>query len=257
MDHPLTGQMPNTNVAHAVATLELVTESLTVARAREPQEIAGPRTLDAAKRALDITVSAVLLVVLAPMLMALALLVRLDSPGPSFFRCERVGHRGRPLRMVKFRKMHCDATGDPLTKADDERFTRLGLWLARYKLDELPQLWHVLRGEMSLVGPRPESPAFVTRHADDFHYILSVKPGMVGLSQLAFADESRILDPDEPVSHYLDVLLPQKMRLDTMYATSLCLRLDVRILLWTFVTVLLRKPVAVHRESGLMNLRHR
>jgi len=249
--------MPNTITAQAVANPDLVTHSLTVDPARELRETRRLRLVRAAKRALDITVSAVLLVALAPVLMALALLVRLDSPGPSFFRCERVGYCGRPLRMVKFRKMLCGATGAPLTKAGDERFTRLGPWLAKYKLDELPQLWHVLRGEMSLVGPRPESPDFVTRYPDDYSRILSVKPGMVGLSQIAFAEETRVLDPDEPVGHYLEVLLPQKIRLDTMYAAGLSVWLDVRILFWTIVTVVLRKPVAVHRESGLMNLRRR
>ncbi|HYM58034.1 MAG TPA: sugar transferase [Solirubrobacteraceae bacterium] len=249
--------MPNTITAQAVANPDLVPHGLPADPARELRETLRRRPVRAAKRALDITVSAVLLVALAPVLMALALLVRLDSPGPSFFRCDRVGYRGRPLRMVKFRKMFCGATGAPLTRAGDERFTRLGPWLAKYKLDELPQLWHVLRGEMSLVGPRPESPDFATRYPDDYYRILSVKPGMVGLSQIAFAEETRVLDPDEPVDHYLDVLLPQKIRLDTMYAAGLSIWLDVRILFWTFVTVVLRKPVAVHRESGLMNIRRR
>jgi lipopolysaccharide/colanic/teichoic acid biosynthesis glycosyltransferase len=210
-----------------------------------------------AKRALDMMVSGILLLALLPVLIALAVWVRLDSPGPSFFRCERVGYRGRPLRMLKFRKMLCGAAGAPLTKADDERFTRIGRWLARYKLDELPQLWHVFTGEMSLVGPRPESPDFIARYPGCYDQILTVKPGMVGLSQIAFADESRVLDPDEPVRHYVEIVLPQKIRLDRMYADNVSLWLDVRILFWTFVTVVLRQPVAVHRESALMSLRHR
>jgi lipopolysaccharide/colanic/teichoic acid biosynthesis glycosyltransferase len=212
----------------------------------------------ARKRALDLIVSGLLLLALLPALVALAILVRLDSPGPSFFRCDRVGYRGRPLRMLKFRKMRCDAAGAPLTKADDERFTRIGRFLARYKLDELPQLWHVFTGEMSLVGPRPESPDFTQRYAESYYRdILTVKPGVVGLSQLAFADETRVLDPDEPIRHYVEVLLPQKIRLDRLYAANVSVWLDIRILFWTFVTVVLRQPVAVHRESALMSLRHR
>jgi lipopolysaccharide/colanic/teichoic acid biosynthesis glycosyltransferase len=212
----------------------------------------------ARKRALDLIVSTLLLLALLPALVALAILVRLDSPGPSFFRCDRVGYRGRPLRMLKFRKMRCDAAGAPLTKADDERFTRIGRFLARYKLDELPQLWHVFTGEMSLVGPRPESPDFTQRYAESYYRdILTVKPGVVGLSQLAFADETRVLDPDEPIRHYVEVLLPQKIRLDRLYAANVSVWLDIRILFWTFVTVVLRQPVAVHRESALMSLRHR
>jgi lipopolysaccharide/colanic/teichoic acid biosynthesis glycosyltransferase len=183
-----------------------------------------------------------------PAFVAIALLIRLDSPGPSFFRCERVGYRGRPLRMLKFRKMSRDAAGAPLTAADDERFTRIGRWLARYKLDELPQLWHVLQGAMSLVGPRPESPEFTRRYADSYYgEILTIKPGMVGLSQLAFADESRLLEE----------ILPQKIGLDRLYAARMSIGLDLRILYWTFVALVLRRPVAVHRESALMTLRNR
>src|SRR4051794_41099047 len=113
------------------------------------------------KRAMDVIVAALALVVLAVPLLVIALLVVIDSPGPVFYRAERVGHRGRRLRMLKFRKMRADAAGGALPLAEDDRLTRLGKWLARTKLDELPQLWHVLRGEMSLVGPRPESPSFV------------------------------------------------------------------------------------------------
>jgi lipopolysaccharide/colanic/teichoic acid biosynthesis glycosyltransferase len=212
----------------------------------------------AAKRGLDLVVAATLLLFLLPWLVVIAVLIRLDSPGPVLFRCERLGHRGRPLMMLKFRKMVRDATGCPLTGADDERFTRVGRWLARYKIDELPQLWHVLRGAMSLVGPRPECPELARRCGDgSYADILSVKPGIVGLSQIAFADESRVLDSDDPVEHYVEELLPQKMRLDRMYATSVGIGLDLRILFWTFVAVVLRQPVAVHRESALMTLRLR
>jgi lipopolysaccharide/colanic/teichoic acid biosynthesis glycosyltransferase len=197
-------------------------------------------------------------VALLPVLIVLAVIVRLDSPGPSFFRCDRVGYRGRPLRMLKFRKMRRDAAGAPLTKADDERFTRIGHWLARYKLDELPQLWQVFKGEMSLVGPRPESPEFVEQHADSYHReILTVKPGMVGLSQLEFADEARVLDPHAPIRHYLAVVLPQKIRFDRLYAANVSFVLDIRILFWTFVTVVLRQPVTVNPESAAISLRHR
>ncbi|MBX5468888.1 MAG: sugar transferase [Thermoleophilaceae bacterium] len=210
------------------------------------------------KRGLDVTVSALLLLALLPALAALALLVRLDSPGPAFIRCARVGYRGRPLRMLKLRKMVADATGAPLTSAADARFTRIGRRLAKYKLDELPQLWHVLKGEMSLVGPRPESEEFVRRHADDYYGgILEVRPGIVGLSQIAFAEESRLLDSKDPIARYVERILPQKVRLDRMYARDLSLGLDLRILFWACVTVLLRRPVAVDRESARMRLRRR
>ena len=116
----------------------------------------GVRLDAAAKRGLDVLVAVVALVLLAPVILLVALLVRLDSHGPAFFQAPRIGFGGRDLRMLKFRKMHHRAHGIPLTVDDDARFTRIGAILARFKLDELPQFWHVLRGEMSLVGPRPE-----------------------------------------------------------------------------------------------------
>jgi lipopolysaccharide/colanic/teichoic acid biosynthesis glycosyltransferase len=212
----------------------------------------------AAKRAFDVVASGVLLLALLPVVVVVAVLVRLDSPGPAFIRCVRVGYRGRPLRMLKFRKMVADASGAPLTTAEDPRFTRLGRWLTKYKLDELPQLWHVLNGEMSLVGPRPESADFVRLHADDYlSHILEVRPGIIGLSQIAFAEENRVLDAGDPVAHYLQRILPQKVALDRMYATKLSPWLDVRIIFWACVTVLLRKPVAVDRGLATMHMRRR
>jgi lipopolysaccharide/colanic/teichoic acid biosynthesis glycosyltransferase len=211
----------------------------------------------AVKRAIDMIVAAVALLVLAPVLAAIALLIVLDSPGPVFYRAERIGFRGRPLRMLKFRKMRTDARGGALTVADDERLTRLGAWLVRTKIDELPQLWHVLRGEMSLVGPRPESPEYVARFAGAYEVILRVRPGLTGYTQLAFAREGSILDPQDPYTHYVTRLLPQKVALDRLYATGLSTRRDLRILGATIVTVVLRKPVAVNRATGRLTLRRR
>ena len=108
--------------------------------------------------------------------------------------------------------------GIPLTLPRDERLTRIGTFLARSKLDELPQLWHVLRGDMSLVGPRPETVEFVSHHRDEYDEILSVRPGMFGFSQIAFVTEGRILDEDDPLTHYVTDILPQKVKLDLMYA---------------------------------------
>jgi lipopolysaccharide/colanic/teichoic acid biosynthesis glycosyltransferase len=209
------------------------------------------------KRALDIAISVLLLVLLAPLIVIVAAIVCLDSRGPAFFRAPRVGHGGRPLRMLKFRKMHDRAEGIPLTTDDDERFTRFGALLAKSKLDEVPQLWNVLRGEMSLVGPRPETHTFVQRHRETYDEILSVRPGMFGLSQIAFIAEGRILDDDDPISHYVAQILPQKVKLDQMYARRRTLLFDLKIVTWSIVAVLLRRQVAVHRESGRMNLRRR
>ena len=210
------------------------------------------------KRGIDVAGAAVTLGVLSPVLIAVAGLVRLDSPGPAFFRCERVGYRGSRLRMLKYRKMVDGAAGAPLTSSGDARFTRVGSRLAKLKLDELPQLWHVLTGAMSLVGPRPESAEFVERHAAAYgRHITSVRPGVFGLSQLAFARESEVLDRDDPVGDYVERILPQKVALDVLYVQRRSLSLDARILFWSFVTVVLRRPVAVDRESGAMRLRRR
>jgi lipopolysaccharide/colanic/teichoic acid biosynthesis glycosyltransferase len=211
----------------------------------------------AAKRAMDVVGAALALVLLAPLFGVIALVILLDSPGPLFYRAERVGFRGRPLRMLKFRKMHRDAAGGPLTVANDERLTRVGRWLARTKLDELPQLWHVLRGDMSLVGPRPESPAFVQRFDADYDLILRVRPGMTGFTQLAFARECRILDPLDPGGHYVRVLLPQKVRLDRLYAGRPSLRRDAEIMLATIGTLALRLSIAVNRNTGALTIRRR
>jgi lipopolysaccharide/colanic/teichoic acid biosynthesis glycosyltransferase len=210
-------------------------------------------------RLLDVIAAGALLVLLLPVMLLAVLALLLDSPGPLFFRCDRVGWRGRPLRMLKLRKMHAAASAvdPPVTVDDDARFTRVGVWLARLKFDEFPQLWHVLRGEMSLVGPRPEDPRFVLRHSDEFARILDVRPGITGLSQIAFAEEARILDSERPVEDYVERILPQKIAMDRLYAANQTIWLDLRILYWTVVAILLRRPVAVNRTTAAMNIRRR
>jgi lipopolysaccharide/colanic/teichoic acid biosynthesis glycosyltransferase len=209
------------------------------------------------KRAFDIVVAALLLLCLVGVFAIIALLIKLDSPGPVFYRVRRVGYRGRPLRMLKFRKMRDDARGGPLTLDRDPRLTRIGGVLTRARLDELPQLWDVLRGRMSMIGPRPEDPGFVALHDIEYDEILGVRPGITGLSQIAYKAESEIVDSDRPVEDYISRILPQKLTLDRLYARTASLTLDLRILWWTFVTVGLRHPVSVNRVNAAMNLRRR
>jgi lipopolysaccharide/colanic/teichoic acid biosynthesis glycosyltransferase len=212
--------------------------------------------LDSAlKRALDVALAASLLVLASPLIALLALGVKLDSPGPAFYRCRRVGRHGRVLHMLKFRKMRDGATGPALSAPDDARFTRLGSFLARTKLDELPQLWNVLAGEMSLVGPRPEDPAFVEMNKGAYSTILEVRPGITGLSQLAFACESDVLDPGDPLGHYVRRILPQKIGMDQLYAHRRSLNMDLRILWWTIRAVMRKRDVAVHRGTGHLTRR--
>jgi lipopolysaccharide/colanic/teichoic acid biosynthesis glycosyltransferase len=211
----------------------------------------------AAMRALDIGVALGMLIAALPLLAAIALAIVIDSPGRVFHRVDRVGRHGRPLRMLKFRKMAPGAAGPPLTVDRDARLTRIGGWLARARLDELPQLWQVVRGEMSLVGPRPEDPVFVAERADDYAAILAVRPGLTGFAQLAYADERRILSPSDPVGDYLARVLPQKCALDKLYIARASVGTNLRVLGWTLVAMLARRPVAVDRRTGAMRVRRR
>jgi lipopolysaccharide/colanic/teichoic acid biosynthesis glycosyltransferase len=211
----------------------------------------------AMKRAIDVAVAGTMLVITLPLTLVVALAIVIESPGPVFYRAQRVGFRGRPLWMLKFRKMTPDARGLALTVSGDARLTRVGRLLVRLRLDELPQLWHILRGEMSLVGPRPESPEFVEARRADYDEILTVRPGIAGLSQLAFADEAAILHREDPVRHYLERILPQKCAIDRLYVREGSLGMDVRIVLWTLGAVFLRSPVSVNRRTGAMRRRRR
>lgn len=210
-----------------------------------------------AKRLVDVVASGALLVLLAPVILVVAAAIKTESRGSVLYRCRRIGLGGRGFLMLKFRKMHNGASGPPLTLSSDARLTRVGRFLARTKLDEIPQLWNVLKGEMSLVGPRPEDPSFVELLAVEYRTILTVKPGITGLSQLAFAREGEILDRDDRIADYVTRLLPQKTRLDAMYALHPSLRMDLRILAWTTVAVVLRRDVAVHRNNGRLSSRQR
>jgi lipopolysaccharide/colanic/teichoic acid biosynthesis glycosyltransferase len=207
------------------------------------------------KRVLDAAIAALLLILASPLIAVLALAVRLDSPGPAFYRCRRVGRHGRVLYMLKFRKMRDGASGSALSAPDDARFTRLGRFLAGTKLDELPQLWNVLTGEMSLVGPRPEDPYFVKLHCESYDEILAVRPGITGLSQLAFARESEVLDPLDRMGHYTKAILPQKIRMDRFYAARRSFSMDAKVIWWTLCAVAARREVAVHRETGRLGRR--
>jgi lipopolysaccharide/colanic/teichoic acid biosynthesis glycosyltransferase len=209
------------------------------------------------KRLVDVVASVALLLLVSPLIAVVAVAIKAESRGPVFYRCNRVGLDGREFRMLKFRKMLDGTTGSPLTLRSDERFTRIGSFLAKTKLDEVPQLWNVVKGEMSLVGPRPEDPSFVRRLPQKYSRILSVKPGMTGLSQLAFARETEILDPTNPVDDYVSRVQPQKAALDDFYSGHRSLRLDLRILAWTAVAVLLRRDVAVHRDTMKLSRRRR
>lgn len=226
----------------------------------QAERLAAPAAgrLDAAvKRTIDVVGAALLLFLLLPLFLILAVAIKLDTRGPVFFRAERVGFRGSRLRMLKFRKMRSDAAGPALTTADDDRFTRMGRFLVFMKFDELPQLWNVLRGDMSLVGPRPEDPKFVAAQSEAYAEITQVKPGITGLCQLAFAREGELdgAGSQDRVEYYVRQLLPQKAAMDRLYAQTRSVALDFRIMVWTFLAVFCRRDVAVNRETGALTLR--
>ena len=203
------------------------------------------------KRAVDVAVAVCGLVVLSPVVAVFALLVKLDSPGPAFYRGPRVGKGGRPFRIWKLRTMEifADAVGPPLTAEDDPRITRLGHLLRRTRLDEVPQLVNVLVGEMSLVGPTAEHPTFVDRYTPEQRQVLSVRPGMTSPAALAFIDEERILAAGRGTSAYIDTVLPVKLDLDLAYVRQPSFALDLAILGRTLALVFPKQLVRVRRLS--------
>lgn len=189
------------------------------------------------KRLLDILLSALGLALLALPLLAIALWVKLDSRGPVLFRQQRVGRFGRPFMIHKFRTMALDAParGPQITVGADPRITRAGQVLRRSKLDELPQLWDVLRGAMSLVGPRPEVPKYVALYPDEMReLLLSVRPGITDLASLQYRDESAVLAAAaDPERAYVEQVLPAKLALSSRYVREATLLGDLRLILAT------------------------
>jgi lipopolysaccharide/colanic/teichoic acid biosynthesis glycosyltransferase len=182
------------------------------------------------KRLFDLVVSGIGLVLFAPVLLLVALLIKLDSPGTVFYKGDRVGKDGVPFKILKLRTMalHADRMGPALTRGQDPRVTRTGQVLRRWKIDELPQLINVLRGEMSLVGPRPESPGYVQHYTEAQRKVLEVKPGITGLTQVKYRNEEALLRHCTDLEgEYLAVIMPRKLALDLEYIRQRSLPLDL------------------------------
>jgi lipopolysaccharide/colanic/teichoic acid biosynthesis glycosyltransferase len=194
------------------------------------------------KRLLDILVSGTALLVLGPVLLAIALWVRRDSAGGALYRQERVGRHGRLFTIYKFRTMRAgaDRSGPAITVGEDARITLAGHWLRHSKLDELPQLFNVLKGDMSLVGPRPEVPRYVALYPSELHAIvLSVRPGITDLASIAFRNESVLLAQSaDPERTYVEEILPAKLDYAARYAQNHSTWLDLQILARTVAAVL-------------------
>jgi len=195
----------------------------------------------AAKRVFDVVLSAGGLALLAPILAAVAVAIRVNSAGPVFYRGLRAGRDGRPFRIFKFRTMvvNADKIGGPSSAADDPRITRVGDFLRRYKLDELPQLLNVVKGEMSLVGPRPEVMQEVLQYTDEEKRLLDVRPGITDWASIKFRNEGEILRGSvDPHQAYLEKIRPEKIRLGLEYVQRRSLATDCRIIASTLRAIL-------------------
>ena len=203
-----------------------------------------------AKRTLDLLTAGAGLVVLAPLLAVVAVLVKTEDGGSVFFRQERVGYRGRPFRIWKLRTMVPDAGGLPLTVGGDSRVTRVGAWLRRFKLDELPQLFNVLAGDMTLVGPRPEVPCYVASYSAEQRRVLDLVPGVTDEASIRYVAESALLAATlDPERVYVSEIVPDKIRLNLAYAAHATVWSDMRVVLATLRRLVWSRNGADHAEG--------
>ena len=205
----------------------------------------------AVKRLFDVVCSFLGLVLLAPVFLVVAILVKFDSKGPVFFKHERIGKDFRPFRVYKFRTMHegAEQHGSSVTVGSDERITKLGRMLRRTKIDELPQLLNVLKGDMSLVGPRPEVKKYVDLYEQEYRRLLTVRPGITDPASLHYSEEEKVLalSPNWE-EDYRTRILPDKIRLSLQYVENHSLGIDLSLNLRTFMkTSGMDRGHAVHK----------
>jgi lipopolysaccharide/colanic/teichoic acid biosynthesis glycosyltransferase len=192
------------------------------------------------RRLLDVVTSLVGLILLSPLFLLVAVAIKLDSAGPVFYRALRVGRNGRPFRVYKFRSMvnNADRGGPGITTADDERVTELGRLLRRTKVDELPQLINVFRGDMSLVGPRPEDPRYVALYTREQRRVLAVRPGITGPASVHYRHEEELLDGPNWEQVYIQEVMPHKLQIELDYLERRTLWTDLGVILQTMMTLL-------------------
>ena len=196
------------------------------------------------KRLFDIIFSIIGIILLLPVLSLIALSIKVSSPGPIFFRQNRVGLRGKKFQIYKFRTMYIDSEKfGKITIGQDKRITNFGKWLRKYKIDELPQLIDVVKGDMSIVGPRPEVKEYVDTYPIHIKKkILSIKPGITDLASIEMIDESSIIQKyKDPHQGYIKEILPKKLKLCIKYIDSRSLYLDIKIILLTFKKIISNK----------------
>jgi lipopolysaccharide/colanic/teichoic acid biosynthesis glycosyltransferase len=204
------------------------------------------------KRLIDILLAVIGLVFIWPILFVCAVAVKLSSPGPVLYLGKRTGRYGVPFKIFKFRSMREDAerTGGTTTGKNDTRITSAGKFLRKYKLDELPQLFNVLRGEMSFVGPRPEVAEYTEMYSVEEQEILSVRPGITDLSSLTFSDLQSHVGSENPDEAFRRYVLPQKNRLRLKYAREHTILMDFIILMKT-VLLVVAKPLKSLTQNGI------
>jgi lipopolysaccharide/colanic/teichoic acid biosynthesis glycosyltransferase len=192
------------------------------------------------KRILDLVVSLIGLICLLPLLLLVAVLIKLDSTGPVLFRQTRMGMRFRPFQILKFRTMVQDSSrGQSITVGDDPRITRVGRFLRKTKIDELPQLINVFKGEMTFVGPRPEVPHYVELFRQDYEEILKIRPGITDLASIKYRNEAALLGQSKnPEEEYVTRVLPDKISLGREYVRCSSLAFDLRLIFRTFLKLI-------------------
>jgi len=193
------------------------------------------------KRAMDVVISGAALLVLWPVLLVIALAIKIDDPGPVFYRQVRVGRGGRPFRIFKFRTMVVDADkkGLAITVGRDNRITRMGAFLRKTKLDELAQLLNVFCGQMSFVGPRPEVQKYVDFYTPYQRQVLLVRPGITDYASIAYRNENDLLaTAEDPERMYIDTIMPDKIELNMKYLREISPMADIRLILGTIIAVI-------------------
>lgn len=190
------------------------------------------------KRLFDIVCAAIGLIGLSPVLLVCAILVTATSPGGALFRQERIGKDGKPFNICKFRSMRKDNAGLKISTSNDSRITPVGRILRKTKLDELPQLWNVLKGDMSFVGPRPEVAEYVRLYDEEQRQVLLLRPGITGLASIRYRNENELLSASaDPNRTYIEEIMPAKLALDLEYIPRASVWYDIRLIFETLLTV--------------------
>lgn len=203
------------------------------------------------KRVFDSIASIIGLVVFLPVFLVIILLIKIKMPGPVFFRQNRVGRKAKLFKMVKFRTMKVNHGGSTISVKGESRITPLGATMRKYKLDELPEFWNILKGDMSFVGPRPDVPGYADLLEGEDRLLLTIKPGLTGAASILFSNEEELLAKQkDPIKYNDEILFPEKVRINNNYVKNWNFWLDIKIIIYTILGKKLNEPWA---QSNLNN----